>query len=122
VARIARGEEKRVEVRLARSSPVRLRVVLPGGDPARNVDALIEDEQGARPLWRFAFTRPQGRNPPIRFIYGAEAPLTLFEADGLIGWLPPGRYRLILGEAGAPATPFTVSADRSEELTVKLNE
>ena len=53
---------------------------------------------------------------------GAGCSLGLFEADGLIGWLPPGRYRLVLGEAGDSVTPFTVSPGRIEELTVQMKD
>jgi hypothetical protein len=122
---LGRGAEKSVEVRLVTSSPVRLRLLLPNGNTAKLVRAAIEDERGERLLWKFTFLRPQGKWLPVQERSSRPGPdraIVLDEADGLIGGLPPGRYRLVLGGAGDSVTPFTVSPGRIEELTVQMKD
>ena len=120
-----KADEARVEVRLARSSPVRLRVLDARGNPAKYVGVSIADGQGAGPAWRFVYARPHGTAFVISegTVYAATPPhdFSLIEGEGRIEGLPAGKYVLRAKEGTIErVVPFEVTGGKDSELEVRL--
>jgi RNA polymerase sigma-70 factor (ECF subfamily) len=125
-ATVPKAGEARVEVVLARSSPVHLRVLDARGNVARWAKVSIADAKGAGPTWRFRFDRMQGTAFGLTDMtwYAATPPAeaNLSEAEGRIEGLPAGRYVLHAAQDGvAKDVPFEVVAGKETTLEVKLS-
>ena len=122
---IPKAGEARVEVRLARSSPVRLRVLDEKGNLAPWVGVTITDAKGAGPAWRFVYSKPRGTSLVITewTTWASTPPNTsnLSVADGRIEGLAVGKYSIrATSHSLAAEARFEVVAGTAGEVELRF--
>src|SRR5205085_2509670 len=100
-----KAEEVRLDVRLARSGVVRVRLTDAKGNVARFVSVAIADAKGAGPAWGWRYANPQGTafvlTEMSTYAGPAPSPMMLSEAEGRIEGLPAGKYVLHVKDGDA---------------------
>jgi hypothetical protein len=125
-ADVPKGGEVRLDVRLARTGAVALRILDAKGNVATHVAVSVADERGKGPAWRWVYARPQGTAFVMKewTVFAGDAPTGshLSEAEGRIEGLPAGTYVLRVGEGATPReVSMQVRAAGETKLEVRLD-